>query len=53
MKELLDVEVAVGKPVYKMADELPLVLIDCGFEDVKFTYDSSMLASQLIIGWFY
>jgi len=41
---LLDVERTPLKPQYEMAPELPLVLYDCGFEDVRFLGEPEELA---------
>jgi tRNA pseudouridine38/39 synthase len=36
VQQLLDVAQVPSKPSYEMAAELPLVLFDCAFEDVRF-----------------
>jgi tRNA pseudouridine38/39 synthase len=36
---LLDVETCTRKPQYNMASEIPLVLYDCGFEDLRWRMD--------------
>ena len=41
---LLDVERTPLKPQYEMAPDLPLVLYDCGFEDVRFLGEPEELA---------
>lgn len=33
---MLDVKKHPNKPVYEMASEVPLILYDCNYEDVKF-----------------
>ena len=37
--QLLDVSVCQRKPHYGLASELPLLLFDCGFEDVQLQTD--------------
>ncbi|KYQ88482.1 tRNA pseudouridylate synthase [Tieghemostelium lacteum] len=37
--DLLDLSKGVAKPPYEMASEVPLVLFDCGYEDLQFEYD--------------
>jgi hypothetical protein len=41
---LLDVARVPSKPQYEMASDLPLVLWDCGFEDVRFVGEPDELA---------
>ena len=40
---LLDIENTPAKPHYKMAPELPLVLHECGFDNMKINYQPSVL----------
>lgn len=40
---LLDIEVTPAKPHYKMAPDLPLVLHECGFDNMKMHYQPSVL----------
>ncbi|EFA74899.1 tRNA pseudouridylate synthase [Heterostelium album PN500] len=37
--DLLDLSKGIVKPPYEMASEVPLVLFDCGYEDLNFIYD--------------
>lgn len=39
VNDLLDTNSISAKPVYEMASEIPLVLFDCGFEDVRWEYN--------------
>jgi len=38
IKDLLSL--SIPKPTYEMASEIPLVLFDCGYEDLEFNYDN-------------
>ncbi|KAF2074512.1 hypothetical protein CYY_004180 [Polysphondylium violaceum] len=38
IKDLLSL--SIPKPTYEMASEIPLVLYDCGYEDLQFNYDN-------------
>ncbi|EGC33127.1 hypothetical protein DICPUDRAFT_154861 [Dictyostelium purpureum] len=38
--ELLDTSNGITKPPYEMASEIPLVLFDCGYEDLEFIIDN-------------
>ncbi|EGG21495.1 tRNA pseudouridylate synthase [Cavenderia fasciculata] len=40
IKDLLDTSSAIAKPSYEMASEIPLVLYDCGYEDLEFIYEN-------------
>jgi tRNA pseudouridine38/39 synthase len=44
---LLDVQTNPRKPLYDMASELPLVLYDCGFEEITFTYSHEVVQKLL------
>ncbi|GAM28116.1 hypothetical protein SAMD00019534_112920, partial [Acytostelium subglobosum LB1] len=39
ISDLLDLSKGISKPQYEMASETPLVLFDCGYEDLDFIYD--------------
>eukprot|EP01111_Echinosteliopsis_oligospora_P010888 TRINITY_DN3469_c0_g1_i2.p1 TRINITY_DN3469_c0_g1~~TRINITY_DN3469_c0_g1_i2.p1 ORF type:complete len:466 (+),score=93.10 TRINITY_DN3469_c0_g1_i2:195-1400(+) len=39
ISDMLNLQKTPSKPMYEMASELPLVLYDCGFEDVQWEYD--------------
>jgi hypothetical protein len=39
IKDMLDIENYKNKPSYEMASENPLILYDCGFEDVNWEYE--------------
>ena len=41
--EMLNVEKYPGKPAYDLADERPLVLHDCGFQDLQIGYSAQDL----------
>lgn len=43
VKELLDVSARPRKPVYLMADELPLILFDSTYDNLNFRYDEQVL----------
>ncbi|CAG8635519.1 5418_t:CDS:1 [Dentiscutata erythropus] len=38
INDLLDIKKTPAKPIYNMASELPLVLYDCQYDDVKWCY---------------
>ncbi|EAL62978.1 tRNA pseudouridylate synthase [Dictyostelium discoideum AX4] len=40
--QLLDTNKTITKPPYEMASEVPLVLFDCGYDDIDFIYESSV-----------
>lgn len=44
---LLDAETCTGKPDFKMADDVPLVLHDCGYEDIHWRH--SLTTHTMII----
>lgn len=37
--ELLDIDKNPGKPQYEIASEIPLVLCECGYDDLKWKYE--------------
>ncbi|KAK5579123.1 hypothetical protein RB653_008802 [Dictyostelium firmibasis] len=39
--QLLDTNKTITKPPYEMASEVPLVLFDCGYDDIDFIYEAS------------
>ncbi|KAL0480799.1 Pus3 [Acrasis kona] len=47
--ELLNVEKNPRKPQFAMASEIPLILFDCAFENVKFHADSSRLRAEAVV----
>ncbi|XP_064642012.1 tRNA pseudouridine(38/39) synthase-like [Lineus longissimus] len=46
--ELFDITVHPRKPQYTMASELPLILFDCEYEDIKWIYDQENMKSTLV-----
>ena len=44
---MLDITQCPRRPQYNMASELPLVLFDCGFENVKWIYESGCVQSTI------
>jgi tRNA pseudouridine38/39 synthase len=47
VKEMLDLEETPRKPAYDFASELPLILWDCGYEDVQWMYDIEYHPAQM------
>jgi len=54
ISDLLDINRFPGKPSYQIADEDPLVLYECGYEDIEWNYDlgiSQILENKFIDAW--